>query len=211
MARLLICTAVFFLNFFFAANAITGELESLERENALLKTELKLARKQNIYFVFDLGKKIVYLKAKGATFREFPVGGTGFWGTPISTEPYKLLKRTALMSPEREEIKPGEKEEADNFELHALELKDMPRNFKLMLDEGMVLYVRTENNGLLPFLRKNLFLHRWRFLQPIFTVWNSIHKKPYSAIYIMLKEEDAKSLYWSIYEGVETIIYPFEK
>jgi hypothetical protein len=47
----------------------------------------------------------------------------------------------------------------------------------------------------------------WYASRPILTIWNSIKGSPYTSIYLVLNEEDARLVYWSLEEKSENIIY----
>ncbi len=194
---------------FAAANVSANEILDLSIENELLESELALARKAKVYFIFNLKDKKVYVRARGATLKELPIIKVRAWNLRVPSQPQALLKRSTLFKPKREDIKPQEKETGSSgkFEIDALELDDMPSRFNLILDDYVTITVRPTPRGVLSYLENigdSLF---WYISRPLLTVWGFLGKKPYSSLYISMEKTDAQSLYWSFYEGSQCIIY----
>lgn len=192
-----------------ASNVSADELLDLRTENRFLQSELPLAQKANVYFIFNLKDKKVYMKTRGVTLRELSIVKVKAWNLRIPVKPQVLLKRSTLFKPRREDIKPQEKEtgSSDKFEIDALELDDMPSRFNLVLDNGVVITVRPTPRGVLSHLENmgnSLF---WHLSRPLLTVWGFLGKKPYSSLYLSMEKTDAQSLYWSFSEGSQCIIY----
>ncbi|HLA28671.1 MAG TPA: hypothetical protein VJZ49_12335 [Syntrophales bacterium] len=178
------------------------------RENRLLEEELTLARKPDIYFVFNMKEKMAYIKAMGIHLRELQINDFHFWGSPVSGNIYRLRKKSTFFKPGREMIKPGESREKDNFEIEALELTDMPSRYTLVLDGGVKIFIRPSKEGIVSEIG-NLFYTSIRFLiRPIAMLWHALRGTPYIAIDIVLDKNDARAVYWSLSEGSGTIIYP---
>jgi len=178
------------------------------RENRLLEEELTLARKPDIYFVFNLKEKMAYIKARGIHLRELQINDFHCWGSPVSGNVYRLRKKSTFFKPGREMIKPGESKEKDNFKMEALELADMPSRYTLVLDGGLTIFIRPLTEGIVSGIG-NLFYTSMRFLiRPISMLWNMLRGTPYTAIDIVLDKNDARAVYWSLSEGSGAIIYP---
>jgi hypothetical protein len=178
------------------------------RENRLLEEELALVRKPDIYFVFNLQEKTAYIKARGIPLRELPISAFRYWGSPVSGNGYRLIKKSTFFKPDRETIKPGESKDKDNFKSEALELADMPSMYTLVLDSGVKISIRPQTEGIFSGIG-NIFYTSLRFIiHPISTLWYSLRGKPYTIIDMVLDKNDARALYWSFYEGSAAIIYP---
>jgi hypothetical protein len=205
----------FLLNLFLAipinTDAGTENISGLAEENRLLESELKLAKKPQIYFIFDLKNRVIFLKSRGIIFKELKIEDIKLWGYPVDIKPHTLLKKSTLFQPRREKIKPKKPdqktEKIEPFEIKALELEDMPTSYRLTLDEGIVISVRAEANGVISALSNTIHRIGWYLSRPILTLWNSVRNKPFTAIYITLTKEDARSLYWHFPEDTESIIY----
>ena len=178
------------------------------RENRLLEEELTLARKPDIYFVFNLKEKMAYIKAREIHLRELQINDFHCWSSPVSGNVYRLRKKSTFFKPGREVIKPGESKEKDNFKVEALELADMPSRYTLVLDGGLTIFIRPLTEGIVSGIG-NLFYTSMRFLiRPISMLWYALRGKPYTAIDIVLEKNDARAIYWSLSEGSGAIIYP---
>lgn len=177
------------------------------RENRLLEEELALARKPDIYFVFNLKEKMASIKARGIPLRELQINDFHCWGSPVSGNVYRLIKKSTFFKPGREMIKPGESKEKDNFKIEALELADMPSRYTLVLDGGVRILIRPSTAGIVSGIG-NLFYTSMRFLiRPIAMLWHALRGTPYTAIDIVLDKNDARAVYWSLSEGSGAIIY----
>ncbi len=197
-------------NLFLSLPAHSVTTEEIDMENRLLEAELRLARKPKIYFIFDLKNRVISLKSKGIMFKELRIEDKKIWGYPVEIEPIILLKKTALFPPKREKIKPKKSEKdkhSSKFEIKALELEDMPSNYTLVFEKDVIISVRAESEGLAGEVLEILTQIRWYIATPIIGLWNFIRNKPYTAIYITLGKEDARSLYWHLPEGTENIVY----
>ncbi|MCG6537146.1 MAG: hypothetical protein L7F78_21160 [Syntrophales bacterium LBB04] len=178
------------------------------RENRLLEEELALARKPDIYFVFNLQEKMAYIKSRGIPLRELPINDFHCWGRPVSGSGHRLMEKNTFFKPDRETIKPGESKDKDNFKSEALELADMPSRYTLVLDGGINISIRTPIEGIISGIG-NIFYTSGRFiLRPIFMLWYALRGKPYTVIDLILDKNDARAVYWSFSEGSVAIIYP---
>lgn len=186
--------------------AVAINIDTLIKENRLLKSELQFARKSDIYFIFNLTEKKVLFKAKGLVLKELPVENIKLWGSPIKQEPLKLIKKTAILKPKRAKIKPT-KDNEDSFEPDALELEDMPSRYRLTLDNYVWLYVRPEPDGMLSRIFYVVSTLKSYISRPVLSFWNTLWGKTFTEIDITVDEKDARSLYWSFTEGLSCIIY----
>ena len=178
------------------------------RENRLLEEELALARKPDIYFVFNLKEKMAYIKARGIHLRELQINDFHCWGSPVSGNGYRLRKKSTFFKPGREMIKPGESKEKDNFKIEALELADMPSRYTLVFDGGVRILIRPSTEGIVSGIGNIFYTSMRFFIRPISMLWYALRGKPYSAIDMVLDKNDAKAVYWSLSEGSGAIIYP---
>jgi|GEM_PF-564479 len=191
-------------------NAFSQDFLSLE-EHQLLESELKLAKTPQLYFIFDFKKKEILIKSKGAILKELKIDAVRFWGQHVKPEPYTLIKKSALLKPKREEIKPKKEEDTEEttgtFDIKALELSDMPSSYRLTLKKGIVITIRPTPEGIFSTIFNAVSLANWYLSRPLLTLWNYLMGKPFTAVYLTLQKEDARSLYWSFTEGAESIIY----
>jgi hypothetical protein len=180
-----------------------------------LESELKLAEKSNIYFIFNLEEHKAQIKAKGMPLKEFPIKGSRLWGGPPPITPLRLVKKSTLLEPKRKTITPKKREEQSSeedtstpsFEIEALELKDMPSSFRFELSEGVYISIRPKSEGFLTGLLDILRTLVWYVTKPIQSLWHAYLGRPFTALELELGRDDARRLYWSFPEGNEAIVY----
>jgi len=198
---------IFIFVAFIASPVFAGDDKGMYiRESRLLNEELKLSRKPDIYFVFDLKGKMIYIKSRGITLKELLIKEYNFWGSPVSVNAYRVKEKSAFIEPEREMIKPGEIKINDKYKVDAFELSDMPSRYTIILDSGVAIYIKPLTEGIFSGI-SNVSYSSVRFLtRPILTLWNVLKGKPYTAIDILLDKNDARAIYWSLTENSNTII-----
>ena len=184
----------------------------LEDKTLLLESELELAKKPQIYFIFNLKNGEIFLKSRGVMLKKMKIEDTKFWGRHLDTKPRTLLKKSTLFEPKREKIEPQKSREEEttdtsSFEVKALELKDMPTSYRLVFHESIFISIRPKATGIISKLYNTGRYISWYLSRPLLTVWNSIRNKPFTAIYLTVNEEDAQSIYWSLTENSKSIIY----
>jgi len=178
------------------------------RENRLLEQELVLARKGDIYFVFDLHEKIAHIKVKGIPLRELRMSKVRCWGSPVAGSAYRLIGKSTFFKPGRDAIQPGEGKKKDPYEIEALELADMPSRYALVFEGGMKMWVKPRTEGIATGMGNVFHAAKSLFIRPISTLWHALQGEPYTAIDIALDQDDARAIYWSFSEGGRAIIYP---
>jgi hypothetical protein len=185
----------------------TPELDRLVRENNLLKSEHQLAKTPQVYVLFDLVEKKILVKARGTVLKELSIDSFGIWGKLIQVKPLSLLKKDALIKPERKEIKPNKDDEETTSELEVLQVGEMPARYRLSLDEHIWLYVRPKAEGTLSTLLNVLSsLKSYLIIKPMGTLWHALRGESFTEIVLYLSENDARSLYWAFEEGYGCVI-----
>ena len=184
------------------------ELDRLVRENNLLKSEQQLAKTPQVYVLFNLVEKKIFIKARGTVLKELSIDSLRTWGASIQVKPMTLLKKDALIEPERKEIKPAKEGEETTSELQALQVGDMPARYRLSLDDTLRLYVRPKAEGTLSTLLNVLSsLKSYLIIKPLGTLWYALRGESFTEIVIYLSENDARSLYWAFQEGYGCVIW----
>jgi hypothetical protein len=188
--------------------APAAELDRLVRENNLLKSEHQLANTPQVYVLFDLAEKKIFIKARGTVLRELPIDSLRIWGASIQVKPLTLLKKDAFIEPGRKEIKPAKEGEETTSELQALQVGDMPARYRLSLNGTLWLYVRPRAEGTLSTVLNILSsLKSYLIIKPVGTLWHTLRGESFSEIVIYLSENDARSLYWALQEGSGCIVW----
>jgi len=206
------------------AFAASADKTALAKKQGVLTAEYGLAKDAKFYFVFDvLGRKIE-LRARGMVLKSWPIRDIRFWGQPEFSGTVELIKKTTLKAPERIVIKPGDAEPsiktptpkpgtsvltatAADYDLEAIELRDMPGRFSLDLDNGLHISVKArtgERPGLVTRLKE---AWRWYIALPLKDLVGK--RGPHELAELELtfeKEEDAQSIYWHLFDGIKGII-----
>jgi hypothetical protein len=184
-----------------------SEADRLINENSLLKAELQLAKSSKIYVIFDLETKSVAIKAKGMMLKKLPVESYSLWGTPVRPRPLPLLRKTALVIPERKEIIPRTSDSDEVSEPKVLQLDDMPLRYRLEFDDGIQISVNPTSTGVIATLFNLIAsLKSYLITRPFGTLWNGLRRRSFTEIVLVMSEYDARTLYWSFQEGFQCII-----
>ena len=191
-----------------SSEAVSGENDSRKHENQLLETELRIAQTRQIYSIFDLKNKKIYLKARGLLLRELSIDVFRVWGNLPAVKAATLTRKSALFPPKRVLVTPKAGDDDTQPSVETLELKDMPTNYTLVLEGNISISVRPKPTHLLSSLWSIRYPVQWYLARPVLTVWHALWKKPFTSIEIVLEEGDARSLYWSFLEGMKAIVLP---
>ena len=204
---IIIFRLIFFFIVLIAGPAFAGEGKEIYiRESRLLEEELKLSRKPDIYFVFNLKEKMVYIKARGVLLKELQIKDYNCWGRPVSVNAYLVRKKSTFIEPVREMIKPGENKKNEKYKVDAFELVDMPSRYTVILDGGVAIFIKPLTDGITSGISNVSYSSVRFFSRPILMLWNVFKGKPYTAIDIVLDKNDARALYWTLSENSNAIV-----
>lgn len=190
----------------------SGEEDAVRvhRANRLLEEELALAKAPNFYFMFNLAERTISLKSKGIVLRSWAPRRIRFWGKPVEFRALILVRKTAFSPPKRKVIKPGESEtvptpnKPGEFELEALEVKDMPLSYTLELEDGTRIEVAPRKKGI-PRLMDEL---HWSVGLPLTALKLSLRKRSIEVIGISFDDpKDGQALYWAMTEGLRGLVW----
>ncbi len=179
----------------------------LRHENQLLETELRIAQSPQIYAVFDLAGQKIRLKARGLLLKEFSIDTYRVWGSLPTVKAGALIRKSALFSPPRVLVNPKAGDGAEQPSGEALELKDMPTYQTLLLEGNISISVRPKPTHLFSRLWSVRYPVQWYLSRPLLTVWQTLRRRPFASIEIVLAENDTRSLYWSFLEGMNAIVF----
>ena len=228
MTKTITLAALLAAGLVFAGPAMGADKADLAKKQNSLNSEYSLAKDSNFYFVLDvLGRKIE-LRARGMVLRSWPFQSMRFWGRPEFAGNVELVRKTSLKAPKRIVIKPGgeaEKVEAApapaanqpgtgatpanpvEFDLEALELKDMPKKFSLDFDNGLQIQVKAKaaaSGGLWGSMRE---IWRWYVDLPLRNLFGPRMGTGFSELELTFdNDKDAQSIYWHFFEGIKGII-----
>jgi len=196
----------------FFLGLIPGEMypqsPSLTAETRLLESELVLAKGESAYVLLDTGAGTLSLKARGSILREWLIVKSRMWGFPVTEEAESLVKKSTLLPPKREEIKPGLSEDKDTFDIQALELSDMPGNFSLVLEKGIRISVKSSPKGMAKVLRFSARALRRLLLYPLQTTVAALRRKSFHVLEIELESKtEVQALYWALEQGTSFLLF----
>jgi hypothetical protein len=201
---------------------------ALAKMQATLATEYGLAKESNFYFVLDvLGRKLE-LRVRGMVLKSWPLQAMRFWGSPGFAGTVELVRKTALKAPERIVITPGDTAEPEpapaqtakpaapgaaapasppEFDLEALELKDMPKRFSLDFDNGLRITVKAKDGGSRGLAGNLNDVWHWYVDLPLRNLFGSREGKKISELELTFEQgQDAQAIYWHFFDGIKGIV-----
>jgi hypothetical protein len=182
-----------------------GDALSLWRENRRLEAEAVLAATPKPYFELDLEHRRISLKTRAMVLLEVPVQEQGLWGRRLAVGPTSVLRRDALARPA---VAIGEEKNPSSLDDQLLELADMPTTYRLGLAGDVDVEVLPLATGRWPRWRQRLGVWRWQLTRPLVTLRQRRERHETTAIFLILKPEDAQRLYWTLFEGLDGILIP---
>lgn len=178
---------------------------ALWRENRRLAAETVLAATPKPYFELDLERRRILLKSRGMVLFEVPVQEQGLWGRRLAVGPTSVVRRDALARPA---VAIGDEKNPESLDDQLLELADMPTTYHLGLAGEVDVEVLPLATGRWPLVRQRLAVWRWRLMRPLVTLRQRRERHETTALFLILKPEDAQRIYWTLFEGLEGILVP---
>lgn len=178
---------------------------SLWRENRRLQAEVVLAATPKPYFELDLEQRRIILKTRGMVLFEVPVQEQGLWGRRPAVGPTSVVRRDALVRPA---VHTGDEKTPETLDDQLLELADMPTSYRLGLAGEVDVEIIPLATGRWSILRQRVGVWRWRLMRPLITLRERRQRRETTALFLILKPEDAQRLYWTLFEGLDGILIP---
>ncbi len=207
-----------------AGGAVADRL-ALAKKQAALATEYGLAKGASFYFVLDVIDRKLELRVRGMVLRSWPLQGMRFWGSPGFAGTVELVKKTTLRAPERIVITPGATGEAETppatgqtepqqapitaaeFDLEALELKDMPERFSLDFDNGLHISIKAKDGTARGLGGTLADAWRWYVALPLRNLFGARGDAVISELELTFEQgRDAQAIYWHFFEGIKGIV-----
>lgn len=201
-----------------AGSAAPADKAGLAKRQSALNSEYALAKDSNFYFVLDvLGRKLE-LRVRGMVLRSWPLQSVRFWGQPEFSGNVELVRKSTLKAPQRIVITPGSEEAASapasaapanpaEFDLEALELKDMPKRFSLDFDNGLHVTVRSKNAGSGGLPGSLTEAWRWYVSLPLANLFARAKGNDLSELELIFDgDKDAQAIYWHFFDGIKGIV-----
>jgi hypothetical protein len=108
-----------------------AEIESLKEANRILEEEIKLASRPQIYLVIDLSARIIHIKSRGLELHQLPILAWRVSETGSLAGVHRLRARPEVSRPKA----------APDPSLEPIALEDMPGEYALQFDSGLLLTV----------------------------------------------------------------------
>jgi hypothetical protein len=208
-----------------AAGGAATDRAALAKKQAALTTEYGLAKGPSFYFVLDVIGRKLELRVRGMVLRSWPLQGMRFWGNPGFAGTVGLVRKTTLKAPQRIVITPGGAEEQETsppaaeaepqggakapaeFDLEALELKDMPKRFSLDFDNGLHITVKAKDGASRGLGGTLADAWRWYIALPLRNLFGAGDDKVISELELTFEQDqDAQAIYWHFFEGIKGIV-----
>ncbi len=207
-----------------AMGAAKVDRVALAKKQDVLNAEYNLAKEAKFYFVFDVEGRKIELRVRGVALQTWPIESMRFWGRPEFSGNVDLVKKTTLKTPERIVIKPGDTETsikvptpkpgtsvltatAADYDLEALELRNMPTRFSLDLSNGLHISVRARTGGSPGLGARLKDAWRWYVTLPLENLFGRRKGKELSELELVFADgKDPQSIYWHLFDGIKGII-----
>ncbi len=166
-----------------------AERQALLEANRVLQEEIALAARQQTYVVVDVAHGFMSFKARGAEMHRLPVLA---WRASEDRPPVGAFRLMARPPVDRPKTKPGE----DATE-HPIEVGDMPAEYHLVLEPTLTVTVAPPLED-----------HPWLWLRGLLRGWwtRAVSTGSRSWLHLTLSPESARSLAWSVTEGMPFLI-----
>lgn len=167
----------------------TGERQAVQEANAVLQEEIKLAARQQTYLLIDVRQGVVLVKARGIEIHRLPLLS---WRAREDRSPVGLFRLTARPPVDRPKAKPGE----DATE-HPIDLSDMPAEYHLALEPPLLVAVVPPAQD-----------RPWLWIRGRMREWwsRAVSSGSSQWLRLTLSPESARSLAWSVTEGMPVLI-----
>ncbi len=196
--------------------ALADEEADLQADNRLFQIELRQARADRLYVLLDLRERAVSLKSSGVTLKRMAILDERVRGAYLEPKLRQMVKKKGARPPRRQEVRiqNGEEEARplrpsappQEMELQALELEQMPGRYRLVLDDGTLISVRSEGPGFWAALGRG-WSDFWGGIGRLGRgSWNLLTGRRQTEVVLTLSLQDARQLYWSFAEGAACLI-----
>lgn len=204
---------------------LSNEKAVIIERNKFLTAMLSLAEKPKHYFLLDIREKKFFLMNKGIVLREWTVDHVRFTGDPVPVQPFSLVSKNIQFADLRHKVnvndesvnntgtnnpsdnKANDNKKEDKFELDALEIDDMPTNYRLSLNGGISINVRSQSEGFGSIIKDTAHSIMWYTYYPILAIKSHYKKDKFTVIDISFKDrKEAQALFWAFSEGTECIL-----
>jgi hypothetical protein len=166
-----------------------GEARVLGEANRALEEELKLAKQAQIYLVLDLAEGVLLIKGRGVELNRLALLQWYATEEAALNRTFRLQARPPVSRPK---LAPGE----DPSET-VIDLDDMPAEYELGFEPNLAIAIA-------PLAAE----HPWLWVRSRVRQWTNQLASPPATVRVRLAlaKDDARSLAWSIVDGMPLII-----
>lgn len=166
-----------------------GDRQAIEEANTLLREEIKLAARPHTYLLIDLHQGVLLIKARGIELHRLLLLS---WRARADVPPAGLFRLTVRPPVDRPRTRPGE----DATE-HPIDASDMPAEYQLVLEPSLIVAVGPPAQS-----------HPWLWARGLAREWwkRAFFKGSSSWLLVALSPESARSLAWSVTDGMPVLI-----
>jgi hypothetical protein len=207
-----------------------AEAGIVERNN-FLSIMLSLAEKPKSYIILNIGENKISLMMRGIVLREWKIDEIRVTGEPVPVKPFPVVSKDIQIDQLRLNVNIDDASEDDTittnstnnnasdnktsdkkdskYKVPAMELDDMPANYRIYFDEGISINVSSHAESFIETVKNSLISLKWRAYYPILAIWSSHKKDTFTKIDIFFKDKtEAQALFWVLTDGTECLFLP---
>lgn len=184
--------------------SLAGQVEGAREATRVLEEELKLSARPQLYLVLDLTERVIVIKGRGIGLYRLQVADWHASDERPLDKTFTLRARPTIIRPR---VVPGRDPTLD-----PIDLRHMPVDYDLLFDPGLTVMV-TPPPSERPWLwLKTLLRGWWERSRAWGGAPSSTESRP-GAVYVrlVLSQEAAQSLAWSVTDGMPLIIRRADK
>jgi len=189
LLAVVLCPAVFGADMRAQQPDASAERQALLEANKTLQEEIALATRPQTYVVVDVARGLLLLKARGVEMHRLPVLA---WRSSEDRPPVGVFRLTTRPPVDRPKARLGE----DATE-HPIEVDDMPAEYHLVLEPALTMAVAPPIQD-----------QPWLWFRSLLRWWwtRAVSGGSGSWLHLTLRQDSARSLAWSVTEGMPFLI-----
>lgn len=184
--------------------SLAGQVEGVREATRVLEEEVKLSARPQLYLVLDLSERVIVIKGRGIELYRLQVVD---WRASDERPLDKAFTLRARPTISRPRVVPGQDPTLD-----PIELRHMPVDYDLLFDPGLTVMV-TPPPSERPWLWLKTVLRGWWERSRAWRgATSSTNSRPGPAyLRLVLSQEAAQSLAWSVTDGMPLVIRRADK
>jgi len=184
--------------------SLAGQVEGAREATRVLEEEVKLSARPQLYLVLDLAERVIVIKGRGIQLHRLQVADWRASDERLLDKAFTLRARPPIIRPK---VVPGRDPTLD-----PIELRHMPVDYDLLFDPGLTVMV-TPPPSERPWLWLKTVLRGWWDGSRARRGVPSSTEPQAGAAYLrlVLSQEVAQSLAWSVTDGMPLVIRRADK